>query len=269
MAEVSVTPDEARDEVAEDGTGVTADPAEADPAAPPPVATPPAGPETVSDADPEVAATADVQAVEENADPSAESAESENDPEPEMAEAPPSAAEPKARTGRWAALRRLRRPSRYAVLVTGLAVALIALTVAGTLLSRQVRAADELVGQRTAALDAARKVATDLTSISAENAQQRLDGLAQETTGGFRAQLNTYAAVLQAILQQSNAGSRGTVSEAGVERLDQNSASVLLAVTATVTNNKAPAAQPVSYRLVVQLQREGEKWLASDVNFVP
>lgn len=164
--------------------------------------------------------------------------------------------------------RRMRRPSRWTVLVAGLSVALLALVVSGVLLFQHNRSTDELAANRQAALTAAQQIATDLTSIGADNAAQRIDSLSQNSTGGFRTQISTYAAVLQAVLQQSQAGSRGTVSAAAVERIDDSTASVLVTVAATVSNNKLPSAQPVSYRLAVQLQREGDRWLASDVNFV-
>ncbi|HEX4247896.1 MAG TPA: hypothetical protein VH008_08500, partial [Pseudonocardia sp.] len=122
--------------------------------------------------------------------------------------------------------------------------------------------------QRQDVLAAAQKVAGDLTSIGADNAPAQIQNLTGESTGAFRDQISTYAQALQTILQQSNAGSRGTVSAAGVEKMDANTASVLVTVAATVSNAKVTAGQPVSYRLAVQLQREGDRWLASDVTFV-
>jgi Mce-associated membrane protein len=164
--------------------------------------------------------------------------------------------------------RQRRRPSRWTMLVAGLSVLVVALWVAGGLLFAHNRGASQLAAQRQDVVAAAQKVAGDLTSISSSNAPAQIQSLTNESTGGFRDQISTYAQALQAILQQSGAGSQGTVSAAGIERMDANTASVLVAVTATVSNNKLPNAQPVSYRLGVQLQREGDRWLASDVTFV-
>jgi len=162
-----------------------------------------------------------------------------------------------------------RRPSRRTLVVAGLSVLLVALWAAGGWLYVHNRGASELAAQRAQALATAQKVAADLTSIGADNAQAQIQSLTQESTGGFREQISTYATALQAILQQAQAGSKGTVSAAGIERIDANTASALVTVSATVSNNKLPNAQPVSYRMGVQLQREGDRWLASDVNFVP
>jgi Mce-associated membrane protein len=162
-----------------------------------------------------------------------------------------------------------RRPSRRTLVLAGLSVLLVALWATGGWLYVHNRGTSELDAQRAQALATAQKVAADLTSIGADNAQTQIQSLTQESTGGFREQISTYAAALQAILQQAQAGSRGTVSAAGIERIDANTASALVTVSATVSNSKLPNAQPVSYRMGVQLQREGDRWLASDVNFVP
>jgi hypothetical protein len=57
------------------------------------------------------------------------------------------------------------------------------------------------------------------------------------------------------------------VSAAGIEKMAPDAATVLVTVSATVSNANTTA-QPVSYRLGVELQREGNRWLASDVKFV-
>ncbi|WP_051579443.1 hypothetical protein [Pseudonocardia acaciae] len=265
MAEVNLKPGESPDDTEADDTTATAEPAATDVTAEPdPDAEPDA--DATADPDPKPDAKPDPD------DPKPDDPKPEADSEAEATAVSEPAAEPEpdadASEPPTTVLARIRRPSRVAVLAAGLAVLLVGLAAAGTMLFLRNSAADELAGQRAAALDSARKVATDLTSMSADNAQQRIESLTQGTTGGFRAQLSTYAAVLEAILRQTQAGSRGTVSEAGIEKIDDTSASVLLAVSATVSNTRAPTAQPLTYRMVVQLQREGDRWLASDVNFV-
>ncbi|MDT7612273.1 MAG: Mce-associated rane protein [Pseudonocardiales bacterium] len=223
--------------------------------------------------------TADTTAPDTVAEPvTAEQMTAEPTAEPMTAE--PTAAEPAAvdaaaagsddaaPTTARATPRQRRRPSRWTMLVAGLSVLVVALWVAGGLLFAHNRGASQLAAQRQGVVAAAQKVAGDLTSISSSNAQAQIQSLTNESTGGFRDQISTYAQALQAILQQSGAGSQGTVSAAGIERMDANTASVLVAVTATVSNTKLPNAQPVNYRLGVQLQREGDRWLASDVTFV-
>jgi Mce-associated membrane protein len=161
-----------------------------------------------------------------------------------------------------------RRPSRWTVLVAALSALLVALWVAGALLVVHNRGISQLSTQRQQVLAAAQKVAGDLTSIGADNAPAQIQNLTGESTGAFRDQISTYAQALQTILQQSKAGSRGTVTAAGIESMAPDAASVLVTVSATVSNSRVTASQPVSYRLGVKLQREGDRWLASDVAFV-
>ena len=185
-----------------------------------------------------------------------------DEPAPESAAEPVAVDEPASIAARpsW-------RPSNWTMLVAGLSVLLVALWVAGGFLVVHNRGVSQLATQRQEVLTAAQKVAGDLTSISADNAPAQIQALTGESTGAFRDQISTYAQALQTILQQSRAGSRGTVSAAGIEEMGPDTAKVLVTVSATVSNSQA-AAQPVSYRLGVQLQREGDRWLASDVAFV-
>jgi hypothetical protein len=184
--------------------------------------------------------------------------------EPETATGP--RAEPAAEVSR--ARRWLRRPSRRVLVTAGLGVVVLLLWAAGGLLFAHNRLVDGLAAQRPVVLDAAKKVAVDLTSIGAQNAEAQIKSLTEESTGEFQKQLSTYAAALQAVLTQSQAAATGTVSGAAIERLDQESATALVAVDAKLSSRGLAAAQPVSYRLAVQLRNVDGKWLASDVNFV-
>jgi Mce-associated membrane protein len=158
--------------------------------------------------------------------------------------------------------------ARRTLVVVGMCVVLAALWASGIFLFVKHRSTVNESARHDAALTAARAVATDLTSISGDTAPATIDKLKQETTGGFRDQISSYAAAAQAMLQQSNAGSRGTVTAAGIESGDGDKASALVTVTAIVSNNKLPSAQPLSYRLAIQLQHEGDRWLASDITFI-
>jgi Mce-associated membrane protein len=153
--------------------------------------------------------------------------------------------------------------------LAGLVVLLLSLWCAGGWLVARNHAASELAEQRVAALSAAQKVATDLTSITGDNAQSQIRALTQESTGSFREQISTYGSALEAVLRQARAGSTGTVSAAAIDRIDATSATALVAVSAKVSNSVLPTAQPVSYRMDIQLQRQGDRWLVSEVRFLP
>ncbi|HEY2207020.1 MAG TPA: hypothetical protein VGH99_21380 [Pseudonocardia sp.] len=161
------------------------------------------------------------------------------------------------------------RASKRTLLVAGLAALLVAVWVGGALLFLQLRSVDSVAEQRPVALAAAEKVAVDLTSISAGTAKQQIDSLTAESTGNFRQQIGTYAAALQAVLDQAQAGSKGAVSGSGIEQIDDSTATALIAVNAAISNpGLAGNAQPVSYRVSVKLQNVDGRWLADDVAFV-
>jgi Mce-associated membrane protein len=150
-----------------------------------------------------------------------------------------------------------------------LVAVLVALLVSGVLLFLHHRSAEQQQVQGQAALAASRQIVTDLTSIGSGNAQQTIARLNQESIGSFHSQIVSYAGLAQSLLQQSNVGSTGTVTAAGIEKNDSTSATALLTVTAVVSNDKLPSEQPLSYRLSMQLQRQGDRWVASDITFVP
>ncbi|MBO0872772.1 MAG: hypothetical protein J2P19_05220 [Pseudonocardia sp.] len=160
-----------------------------------------------------------------------------------------------------------RGPSRWVMQVTALTVALIALLALSGLLFWQGRATNNDV-RRQAVASSAQAVVLLLSNIGASNAAQQLDSLSKQSTGEFRDQLNGYAAIFQKILRVGNVTSQANVTAAGIERMDADSATVLVAVSTVVTNSQLPAGQPRAYRLAVELQRSGTQWLASKVDYV-
>ena len=55
---------------------------------------------------------------------------------------------------------------------------------------------------------------------------------------------------------------------AGVVSMDADSARVIVVADSSVTNVNAPEAQPRHYRLQLDLVRQGDRWLTSDLEFV-
>ncbi|MCF7549537.1 hypothetical protein [Pseudonocardia sp. WMMC193] len=61
----------------------------------------------------------------------------------------------------------------------------------------------------------------------------------------------------------------GEVTEAGIEKIDGDTASAVVAVKTTVKNKTVPNGEQRFYRLVEQLERQDGRWLVSRVEFVP
>ena len=133
----------------------------------------------------------------------------------------------------------------------------------------QVRDADSLEASRQSALLTARQVAADITTVSKDSTQHDVDRLMDVATGSFKDQFGEQSSVFQKVVRQAEVSSQGTVREAGISEADGDSAVVLVAVSATVKNTDAPAGEQRQYRMRMHLQRQGDRWLVSDLEFVP
>jgi len=160
-----------------------------------------------------------------------------------------------------------RRPSRWAAQVAALSIALIVLLAVSGLLFHHNRT-NPTDAARQGAVNAAEAMALELGTIGAGNAAARMESLAKRSTGEFHDQLGGYSPIFQKILRLGNVSSRGSVTAAGIERLDADSATVLVTLSATVTNSQLPAGQLRGYRLAVRLERSGGQWLTSKVDYV-
>jgi hypothetical protein len=130
------------------------------------------------------------------------------------------------------------------------------------------RSTADLARQRAAALTAAVQIATDLTSVAPSTAPDQIKVLTGESTASYGPQISAYATALQSALRQAQAASRGTVTGAGIENFEPDRASALVIVRAAISSAQVPNAPPVTYRIGMRLQREDNRWLASDIAFV-
>lgn len=133
-------------------------------------------------------------------------------------------------------------------------------------LKNQDAAAD--AHRRAAALDAARQEIVNLTSVDKNTAQQGIQRIVDGATGDFKDQFTQQAGSYRQLLTGSDVSSTGKVAEAGIVRIDENTAVVLAAATATVKNTDAPSGEQRVYRMRVTLQNEGNRWLVSKLEFV-
>lgn len=163
-------------------------------------------------------------------------------------------------------VQRLLAAVRTPVGALGLVAVLLAVSAAVLVASLvNATAADD---GRIAALAAARKTATDLTTISRATAAQNLDTLLADSTGDFRAQFAQQSEGFQKVLDVAQIDSEGRVDEAGLVSFDGDTATALVAVTATVKNSQSPEGDLRQYRIRTQLAREDGAWLVSQLEFV-
>lgn len=166
------------------------------------------------------------------------------------------------------AARWLRRRA-WAGSVILLVVAILGLTATGAIFAVQAYAERQEKARRQAILAAARQEALHLTSLSYKTADEDVRRVLQGATGGFKKRFSSQAKGIKQVLDQAKVVSTGTVREAGIASIDQNSATVLLAMGGSVQNAKTPRGSPRQYRFKMTLQHDGGRWLVSRMRIVP
>ena len=131
-------------------------------------------------------------------------------------------------------------------------------------LSRQSEAED----RRQEVLTAARQAALNITSIDNEDFQNDVDLVLEGATGAFRADFEARSKDLESVLVENQVVSEGTVVEAGIVRSDERTATALVVVDGNVRNTAAPEGRVNTYRMKLELERPGGRWLTSMLEFV-
>lgn len=119
---------------------------------------------------------------------------------------------------------------------------------------------------RSNALDAAREVATNLTTFDAATAEEDIARLVETTTPAFAAGLDGDREAFIRSLREGKVKMTGTVTEAGVASYDDDTAQVIVAVRSAV--NSGGGEQGRDYRLNLTMVHQGGSWLASKVEFL-
>lgn len=171
---------------------------------------------------------------------------------------------------RWARLRRrVRRPGRNA-LAAGAAVVLVcaALGTSGYAVWYHRKTVDER--QRAAEFAAAaRQGASTLMSIDPNKARDDVQRIIDDSTGPFRNEMLINAQELVKRVEQSKVSTKGAVKAVAVESMTHDSAVVLVAARAEVTNPDQSKPPPRLWRIVMDLQRDGGQIKVSKVEFLP
>jgi Mce-associated membrane protein len=152
-------------------------------------------------------------------------------------------------------------PRRWLVAVAALVVLLVGSVVAGGFLLSSVLDQRAVTARRDAILSVAREVAQVSYSLDYERFPEQVSKIAAETTGNYRQGLLDSSKGLQYILTQGKVKSSCDVTAAGVERDDDNTATVLLSITTRVTNTELKVPQTRYYRVAIGLVRQGPQWL--------
>ncbi|MET3860494.1 Mce-associated membrane protein [Dietzia sp. 2505] len=151
-------------------------------------------------------------------------------------------------------------PRRSAALIVG-ALVVVALVAACAWLGYLVwsdHREDEL--RRSATEDATRLVA-QLASYDHTDVDANIEAVVAEATPEFAERYREVSEGLRELLTSGQGTSTGTVTHAGVQSVDTNSAVVLVFLDQEITNVTVPEGRVDASRMVVTLVRDGNRWL--------
>ena len=223
---------------------------------------PAAGDEATEAEEPE-STTEAVSAADEASD-----AEGPNAAEPDAEE--PDAEEPDAEPASKKS-RRLRMPRiRWGIVASVVAIlcisALVTLSVLMVVHHREQNQQQQLRAEYQAA---ARQSVVTLMSLDFNNAQEDIQRIIDNSTGQFKEDFEAQAEAFAQVTRDSKVVTEVNVNVAAVKSMTDTTATALVSATSRVTNSAGANQEPRSWRLMVDLMREGDQIKMAKVEFVP
>ncbi len=126
------------------------------------------------------------------------------------------------------------------------------------------KAADE----RNLFLQVGRQAALNLTTIDFEHADEDVQRVLDSSTGTFYDDFQARAQPFKEVVKQAKSKSVGTIAEAGVEKINEDGADVLVAVTVKTSNAGAAEQEPRAWRMRITVQKVGDEAKVANVRFV-
>jgi Mce-associated membrane protein len=123
--------------------------------------------------------------------------------------------------------------------------------------------------QRAEYAAAASQGVVNLMSLDYNHAKQDVQRIIDSTTGDFKKDFDAQADDFVKVAESSKAITVATVNATAVQSMTDNTANVLLAVTTRVSNAASKEQQPRSWRLSVDVARDGGQIKLAKVEFVP
>lgn len=164
--------------------------------------------------------------------------------------------------------RRRRSTGRSWLLISAIAVALVASGAVGGYLQWKHYAAER---QRALAAEfnaAARQGVVNLMSVDFNDAESNVRRLVDNSTGSFKDELRTAAEPLARSLMESKVTTTVTVNSTAVESMSADSGVVLVAASTEVRAADSGDRKPAQWRISVTLSRDAGQLKISRVDFV-
>ncbi|MDH6246824.1 hypothetical protein [Mycobacterium sp. OTB74] len=116
---------------------------------------------------------------------------------------------------------------------------------------------------------AAAQGVVNLMSLDFNHAKRDVQRIIDDTTGDFKKDFESQAGDFIKVAESSKSITEATVNATAVQSMTQDTANVLVAVTTKVSNAASKDQQPRSWRLSVDVARDGGQIKLAKVEFVP
>jgi serine/threonine-protein kinase len=118
-------------------------------------------------------------------------------------------------------------------------------------------------------VDHAKQFAISLTSLSYQDPDTGIQRILDESTGEFHDDFSKKISTFKQTVVDAKVSTQGTVKSAALDSIRGTTAQVLVATTSEVTNSAGAKQDPRNWRLAVQVEKVGDGFKASKVEFVP
>jgi Mce-associated membrane protein len=122
--------------------------------------------------------------------------------------------------------------------------------------------------QHSLFLEVGRQGALNLTTVSYTEADADVSRILESTTGTFHDDFQKRSQPFIEVVKQAQSKTEGTVTAAGLESVNGDSARVLVAVSVKTTNAGVPEQQPHAWRMRIDVQKVNDEVKVSNVSFV-
>jgi Mce-associated membrane protein len=167
---------------------------------------------------------------------------------------------------KWRALQRMS-PTRYAIAV-GSALVVVLAALLGWSQYHLVQA-QHAQAHRALFLQVAKQGALNLTTIDWQNADADVHRILDVATGEFYDDFAKRSQPFIDALKQAKAKTVGTITEAGLESENPDSARALVALSVQTSSSDENAQGPREWRMRIDVQKVGDQVKVSNVGFVP
>lgn len=148
-----------------------------------------------------------------------------------------------------------------------LAVMLLVAVVSGIGTARTERVATALPDWRPY-IEAGKTVALALTNIDYRTVDRDVAHILDNATGVFYDDFKSRSAAFTQVVLDAKSTSTSTITEARLDSHDASQVRVFVALTTTTINEGQPSPPPRDWRLLITVQKVGEAYKASSVEFL-